>query len=160
MDRVLSLIEHYGYLAIPFGVMLEGTGVPLPGETILLASGVLIQRGHLDLGDVIAFGILGAVLGDQIGSWVGRGGGVPSSSDGVATSSSPPGGWDAPKRSSRGMEARPYSWLASSPACACSALWSPTQAGCAGENSPSTTSLAEPCGPRWWSRSATFCGQA
>ena len=77
MDRVLSLIEHYGYLVILFGVMLESTGVPLPGETILIAAGVLVQRGHLDLGDVIVFGILGAVLGDQIGYWVGRGGGRP-----------------------------------------------------------------------------------
>jgi len=77
MDRVLSLIEHYGYLVILFGVMLESTGVPLPGETILLASGVLVQRGHLDLGDAIVFGILGAVLGDQIGYWVGREGGRP-----------------------------------------------------------------------------------
>jgi membrane protein DedA with SNARE-associated domain/membrane-associated phospholipid phosphatase len=77
MDRILSLIEHYGYLVILFGVMLESTGVPLPGETILLAAGVLAQRGHLDLGDVIVFGILGAVLGDQIGYWVGREGGRP-----------------------------------------------------------------------------------
>jgi undecaprenyl-diphosphatase len=77
MDRILSLIEHYGYLVILFGVMLESTGVPLPGETILIASGVLVQRGHLDLGDVIVFGLLGAVLGDQIGYWIGRGGGRP-----------------------------------------------------------------------------------
>src|SRR5215213_633609 len=75
MDRVLSLIEHYGYLVVLFGVMLESTGVPLPGETILLASGVLVQQGHLDLGDAIVFGILGAVIGDQIGYWVGREGG-------------------------------------------------------------------------------------
>src|SRR5829696_3195015 len=77
MDRVLSLTEHYGYLVVLFGVMLESTGVPLPGETILLAAGVLVQRGHLDLGDTIAFGILGAVLGDHIGYWVGREGGRP-----------------------------------------------------------------------------------
>src|SRR5215204_4749648 len=77
MDRILSLIEHYGYLVILFGVMLESTGVPLPGETILLAAGVLVQRGHLDLGDAVAFGILGAVVGDQIGYWVGREGGRP-----------------------------------------------------------------------------------
>src|SRR5215211_1568012 len=77
MEHLLSLIEHYGYLAVFFGVMLESTGVPLPGETILLAAGVLVQRGHLDLGDVIVFGILGAVVGDQIGYWVGREGGRP-----------------------------------------------------------------------------------
>jgi membrane protein DedA with SNARE-associated domain/membrane-associated phospholipid phosphatase len=77
VDRILALIEHYGYLVVLFGVMLESTGVPLPGETILLAAGVLVQRGHLDLGDTIAFGILGAVVGDQIGYWVGREGGRP-----------------------------------------------------------------------------------
>src|SRR5919107_1961982 len=77
MERILSLIEHYGYLVVLFGVMLESTGVPLPGETILLAAGVLVQRGHLDLGDTIAFGIAGDVLGDQIGYWVGREGGHP-----------------------------------------------------------------------------------
>jgi membrane protein DedA with SNARE-associated domain/membrane-associated phospholipid phosphatase len=75
MERVLWLIEHYGYVIVFFGVMLESTGVPLPGETILLAAGVVVQRGHLDLGDAIVFGILGAVVGDQIGYWVGREGG-------------------------------------------------------------------------------------
>jgi membrane protein DedA with SNARE-associated domain len=65
VDRVLLLIEHYGYLLILFGVMLESMGVPLPGETLLIAAGVLVQQGHLDLGYAIAFGILGAVLGDQ-----------------------------------------------------------------------------------------------
>ena len=32
MDRVLSLIEHYGYLVIFLGVMLESTGVPCPAR--------------------------------------------------------------------------------------------------------------------------------
>jgi undecaprenyl-diphosphatase len=77
MEQVLSLIEQYGYLVVFFGVMLESTGVPLPGETILLAAGFLAQRGHIDVGDAIVFGILGAVVGDQIGYWVGREGGRP-----------------------------------------------------------------------------------
>jgi len=77
MEQILTLIEQYGYLVVFFGVMLESTGVPLPGETILIASGVLAQRGHLDVGDAIVFGILGAVVGDQIGYWVGREGGRP-----------------------------------------------------------------------------------
>jgi membrane protein DedA with SNARE-associated domain/membrane-associated phospholipid phosphatase len=77
MEQVLSLIEHYGYLVVFFGVLLESTGVPLPGETILLAAGFLAQRGHIDVGDAIVFGILGAVVGDQIGYWAGREGGRP-----------------------------------------------------------------------------------
>ena len=63
LDQILSLIGQYGYLIVFLGVLLESTGVPLPGETILIAAGVMVQRGHLDLGDAIVFGILGAVIG-------------------------------------------------------------------------------------------------
>lgn len=77
MQQVLSLIEQYGYLIVFFGVMLESAGVPIPGETILLASGFLAQQGRLDVGDAVAFGVLGAIVGDQIGYWVGRKGGRP-----------------------------------------------------------------------------------
>jgi membrane protein DedA with SNARE-associated domain len=77
MDSILHLISQYGYLIILFGVMAESTGVPLPGETILISAGILVQRGQLSLGDAILFGILGAVVGDQIGYWVGRQGGRP-----------------------------------------------------------------------------------
>ena len=57
--------------------MLESAGVPLPGETVLIAAGALVHKEVLDLGDALFFGILGAVIGDQIGYWVGRGGGRP-----------------------------------------------------------------------------------
>jgi membrane protein DedA with SNARE-associated domain len=77
LDQILSLIAQYGYLLVFFGVMLESVGIPLPGETILIAAGVMVQQGHLDLGDAILFGILGAVIGDQLGYWVGREGGRP-----------------------------------------------------------------------------------
>ena len=72
---MLRLVGQYGYLAVFFGVMLESAGVPLPGETVLLASGALAHEGILDPGDALLFGILGAVTGDQIGYWVGRKGG-------------------------------------------------------------------------------------
>jgi membrane protein DedA with SNARE-associated domain/membrane-associated phospholipid phosphatase/putative flippase GtrA len=77
MDSILHLISQYGYLIIFLGVMAESMGVPLPGETILISAGVLVQRGSLDLGDAILLGILGAVVGDQIGYWIGREGGRP-----------------------------------------------------------------------------------
>ncbi len=77
MGGLPGLIGRYGYLFIFFGVMLESAGVPLPGETILLASGALVHRGVLDLGDALIFGILGAVVGDQVGYWAGRLGGRP-----------------------------------------------------------------------------------
>ena len=77
MGDLLHLIGRYGYLVVFFGVMLESAGVPLPGETVLIAAGALVHRRVLDLGDTLFFGILGAVIGDQIGYWVGRLGGRP-----------------------------------------------------------------------------------
>jgi membrane protein DedA with SNARE-associated domain len=75
LGGLLDLIGRYGYLAVFFGVMLESSGVPLPGETVLLLSGALAHRGVLDFGDAVVFGILGAVVGDQLGYWAGRRGG-------------------------------------------------------------------------------------
>jgi membrane protein DedA with SNARE-associated domain len=77
LGELLHLIGRYGYLVVFFGVALEGAGVPLPGETVLIAAGVLVHRGVLDFGDTLFFGILGAVVGSQIGYWVGRSGGRP-----------------------------------------------------------------------------------
>lgn len=77
VEQILNLISQYGYWIVLFGVMAESAGLPLPGETILIASGVLVQRGSLDLSYVLLFGILGAVIGDQIGYWAGRRGGRP-----------------------------------------------------------------------------------
>jgi membrane protein DedA with SNARE-associated domain len=77
LGDLLHLIGQYGYLVVFFGVMLESAGVPLPGETVLIAAGVLVHRSVLGFGDALFFGILGAVVGDQIGYWVGRLGGRP-----------------------------------------------------------------------------------
>jgi membrane protein DedA with SNARE-associated domain len=77
LGELLHLIGRYGYLVVFFGVALEGAGVPLPGETVLIAAGVLVHRGVLDFGDTLFFGIFGAVVGSQIGYWVGRSGGRP-----------------------------------------------------------------------------------
>ena len=75
MDEIISLIEHYGYLFVFFGVMIGCSGIPFPGATILLAAGILVQQGHLNLGYAIVFGILGAIIGSQMGYWAGKRGG-------------------------------------------------------------------------------------
>jgi membrane protein DedA with SNARE-associated domain len=77
MEKLYPLIEHYGYLIVFFGVMLGTTGIPFPSAAILLAAGALVQQGHLGLRDAIVFGILGAIIGNQIGYWVGHRGGRP-----------------------------------------------------------------------------------
>src|SRR5918992_805303 len=77
METFYPLIEHYGYVIVLFGVMLGTMGIPFPSAAILLAAGVLVQQGHLDLRDAIVFGILGAIIGNQIGYWVGHRAGRP-----------------------------------------------------------------------------------
>ena len=70
-----QLFAQYGYAAIFFGVFLENAGVPVPGETMVLAGGALAHAGHLSLPLVIATAILAATLGDNLGFLVGRQGG-------------------------------------------------------------------------------------
>jgi membrane protein DedA with SNARE-associated domain len=57
-------------------VMLESFGLPLPGETALIAFGVLASEGHYSIVEVIAIAAAGAIIGDNLGYWIlGRWGG-------------------------------------------------------------------------------------
>jgi membrane protein DedA with SNARE-associated domain len=70
-----DLFARYGYFVVFFGVLLENAGIPVPGETILLAGAALARFGHLSLVWVVTIAIAGAVLGDNIGFLIGRRGG-------------------------------------------------------------------------------------
>jgi membrane protein DedA with SNARE-associated domain len=62
----------------PVIVMLESAGIPMPGETILVTAAVYAGTRHaLDIRWVIAAAAGGAILGDNIGFWVGREFGEP-----------------------------------------------------------------------------------
>jgi membrane protein DedA with SNARE-associated domain len=72
-DALSYLLSTYGYAAIFVVVMGESAGIPLPGETILIASAVLASTHKgLDIRFVILAAALAAILGDNIGFWVGR----------------------------------------------------------------------------------------
>ena len=70
-----DLFARYGYFVVFFGILLENAGVPVPGETILLAGAVLARLGHLSIVSVVSIAIVGAVLGDNVGFLIGRRGG-------------------------------------------------------------------------------------
>lgn len=56
--------------------MLESFGIPLPGETALIAFGILASQGHYSIFWVIVLAALAAIVGDNLGYWViGRWGG-------------------------------------------------------------------------------------
>jgi membrane protein DedA with SNARE-associated domain len=57
-------------------VLLESFGIPLPGETALIAFGILASQGHYSIVWVIVVAAAGAIVGDNLGYWViGRWGG-------------------------------------------------------------------------------------
>jgi membrane protein DedA with SNARE-associated domain len=72
LDALLKLFVNYGYWAVFFGVMLENAGLPVPGETILLAAGFFAASGHFKLAAVMAVAATGAIVGDNIGFAIGH----------------------------------------------------------------------------------------
>src|SRR2546426_9277680 len=67
-----NLLARYGYATVFLGVFLESAGVPVPGETVLLAAGFFASQGTFALPWVIGLGIGAAILGDNVGYWIGR----------------------------------------------------------------------------------------
>jgi len=71
-----QLLASYGYWAVLIFVAIESTGIPFPGETMLLAAAIYAGTQHrLSIPFVIAAAAAGAILGDNLGFWVGREGG-------------------------------------------------------------------------------------
>ncbi len=64
----------YGYLVLFLIVFAENVGLPVPGETMVLAAGMLASRpdASLTVLGVILVTIAAAVLGDNLGFWLGR----------------------------------------------------------------------------------------
>jgi membrane protein DedA with SNARE-associated domain len=57
-------------------ILLESFGIPLPGETALIAFGILASQGNYSIVWVIVIAAAGAIIGDNLGYWlIGRLGG-------------------------------------------------------------------------------------
>ncbi|WP_046864141.1 DedA family protein [Microvirga massiliensis] len=68
-----DLVATYGYAAIAGIVALESMGIPLPGEAVLITASIYAGATHdLNPIGVIAAAASGAVVGDNIGFWLGR----------------------------------------------------------------------------------------
>jgi membrane protein DedA with SNARE-associated domain len=72
MPDASALLEHWGYAGIVLAVLLGNIGLPLPEETTLAVAGYAAARGELHFPTVLAVGVISAVVGDNIGYWVGR----------------------------------------------------------------------------------------
>ena len=75
---IQPLVAAYGLWAVFFIVMMESAGLPMPGETALVSAAIFAGvTGDLAVLHVIAVAATGAIIGDNLGFWVGRRYGLP-----------------------------------------------------------------------------------
>ena len=75
LDALSSPLQHFGVWAIGLLIMVEDFGIPVPGETILIAGAVYAGAGRLNVVLVGFVAFLAAIIGDNIGFAIGHFGG-------------------------------------------------------------------------------------
>lgn len=75
LNSLAGPLDHYGYWAVLLFVMIEDFGIPVPGETVLIAASVYAGAGRLSIVAVGVVGFVAAVIGDNIGFAIGHYGG-------------------------------------------------------------------------------------
>jgi membrane protein DedA with SNARE-associated domain len=77
---VTTFVEQHSQWALLFLFVLltlESFGLPVPGETALIACSVLASQGSLSIAAVVVVGVAAAIIGDNLGYWTARKGGRP-----------------------------------------------------------------------------------
>jgi membrane protein DedA with SNARE-associated domain/membrane-associated phospholipid phosphatase len=75
LDVVSQWVAHYGYVLVAVFLLVEGAGLPVPGETALVTAAALAGRGTLSIVGVIIAGCIGTIAGGQAGYLIGHRGG-------------------------------------------------------------------------------------
>ena len=75
LNSLAGPLNHYGLWAVLLFVLIEDFGIPVPGETILIAASVYAGTGRLNVVAVAAVGFIAAVTGDNSGFAIGHFGG-------------------------------------------------------------------------------------
>jgi membrane protein DedA with SNARE-associated domain len=71
-----NALNNFGYAAVTLFIMIESSGIPFPGETMLLLASFYAAVSHqLQIPLVIACAAFGAIIGDNIGYLIGLTGG-------------------------------------------------------------------------------------
>lgn len=72
-----GIVDVLGYPSAGLGILIESSGIPFPGETLLLAAAAWAAARHHSIELVILFGFLGATAGADVGYAMGYYGGRP-----------------------------------------------------------------------------------
>ena len=77
-DTIHGLLHHYGYLFVFLLLLTEAIGLPVPGETVMVAAALYAASTHrLGLAPLLAAAFAGTVAGGMIGYVLGRRFGAP-----------------------------------------------------------------------------------
>ncbi|GAA1590224.1 DedA family protein [Actinoplanes couchii] len=75
LNTVAPILDRWGYLAIGGVIVVESFGVPAPGQTIMVAGSIYAGYGRMNIFLVALISFVTAVVGDNIGYWIGLRGG-------------------------------------------------------------------------------------
>ena len=75
LNSVAPILDRWGYLAIGGVIVVESFGVPAPGQTIMVAGSIYAGAGRMNIYLVALISFVTAVIGDNIGYWIGLRGG-------------------------------------------------------------------------------------
>jgi membrane protein DedA with SNARE-associated domain/membrane-associated phospholipid phosphatase len=76
LDVISQWVGHYGYVIVALFLVVEGAGVPVPGETALVTAAALAGRGTMSIVGVVIAGCVGTIIGGHAGYWIGVHGGT------------------------------------------------------------------------------------
>ena len=71
LAAIIGVSSSLGYL-LPAIIGLESMGIPSPGETALVLAAVIASQGKLQIWLVIVIAVASAIVGDNLGYWLGR----------------------------------------------------------------------------------------
>jgi membrane protein DedA with SNARE-associated domain len=75
LNTLAGPLGHYGLWAIALLILVEDFGIPVPGETVLIAGAIYAGSGRLNVVAVGLTAFFAAVVGDNLGYAIGRFGG-------------------------------------------------------------------------------------
>jgi membrane protein DedA with SNARE-associated domain len=75
LATLIEIPPHVGYAAVFALIAVETMGIPVPGETALIAAALLAHRGGMQIVPLVVLAAAAAILGDNVGFAIGRRGG-------------------------------------------------------------------------------------
>jgi membrane protein DedA with SNARE-associated domain len=71
-EQLIGFLQQYGYGLVFVSIFLESTGLPFPGESILIAAGIMAGHGQLDVHLIFLASWIAGTLGDNCGYYLGH----------------------------------------------------------------------------------------